>query len=295
MDNRQHQQYQYGPPQQSQGQPIPQQAPYYMFGGAPVGAPTSAPLYTSSYDPTVAAAGSSSVLGGGMGPPPPAAAAPHGWGEYYAPDGTPYYYNSITQVSQWEKPPELQQYGAAMMVGAPAPNASDPMVYGGHNAVPMNTSLPMQMMMTPDGQRIDPVAGQSYPNAMPLDASNTTAGVTDPGSAGTGVAAPIGPGPPIQKTEHAQGPVGCNLFIFHIPNDMTNRDLYNYFSAYGNVISARIMVERETGRSRGFGFVSFDNREAAENAISGMDGFQIGRKRLKVKHKEERNRQQNAS
>eukprot|EP01138_Halocafeteria_seosinensis_P004965 gb/GECG01005077.1/.p1 GENE.gb/GECG01005077.1/~~gb/GECG01005077.1/.p1 ORF type:complete len:159 (+),score=12.40 gb/GECG01005077.1/:1-477(+) len=83
MDNRQHQQYQYGPPQQSQGQPIPQQAPYYMFGGAPVGAPTSAPLYTSSYDPTVAAAGSSSVLGGGMGPPPPAAAAPHGWGEYY--------------------------------------------------------------------------------------------------------------------------------------------------------------------------------------------------------------------
>ena len=49
------------------------------------------------------------------------------------------------------------------------------------------------------------------------------------------------------------GPPGCNLFVFHIPNDMTNQDLFNYFATFGNVISARIMVERETGRSRGFG------------------------------------------
>lgn len=46
---------------------------------------------------------------------------------------------------------------------------------------------------------------------------------------------------------------GCNLFVFHIPNDMTNQDLFNYFATFGNVISARIMVEKETGRSRGFG------------------------------------------
>ena len=69
---------------------------------------------------------------------------------------------------------------------------------------------------------------------------------------------------------------------------MTNRDLFNYFSAYGNVISARIMVERETGRSRGFGFVSFDNKKAAEDAIEGMNGFQIGKKRLKVQYKDEK-------
>lgn len=49
------------------------------------------------------------------------------------------------------------------------------------------------------------------------------------------------------------GPPGCNLFVFHIPNDMTNQDLFNYFGTFGNVISARIMVEKETGRSRGFG------------------------------------------
>ena len=114
-----------------------------------------------------------------------------------------------------------------------------------------------------------------------------------------------GPGPPIQTTESGQGmdddkvvvypmlkvdigPSGCNLFVFHIPNDMTNQDLYNYFATFGNVISARIMVEKETGRSRGFGFVSYDNPASADAAIKGMNGFQVGRKRLKVQHKKEK-------
>ncbi|KAF0694656.1 Aste57867_14495 [Aphanomyces stellatus] len=115
-----------------------------------------------------------------------------------------------------------------------------------------------------------------------------------------------GPGPPIQTTESGQGkpsshhvpghgrvergrgPPGCNLFVFHIPNDMTNQDLFNYFATFGNVISARIMVEKETGRSRGFGFVSYDNAPSADAAIKGMNGFQVGRKRLKVQHKKEK-------
>merc|ERR1719356_2020793 len=97
-----------------------------------------------------------------------------------------------------------------------------------------------------------------------------------------------GPGPPIQTSENGQGPAGCNLFVFHIPNDMTNQDLYTYFAAFGNVVSARIMVEKETGRSRGFGFVSYDNVDSANAAIKGMNGFQVGRKRLKVQHKKEK-------
>lgn len=51
----------------------------------------------------------------------------------------------------------------------------------------------------------------------------------------------------------AAGPDGCNLFVFHIPNTMTNEALFRLFSKFGNVISARIMVEKATGRSRGFG------------------------------------------
>ncbi|CAM9187799.1 unnamed protein product [Choristocarpus tenellus] len=98
------------------------------------------------------------------------------------------------------------------------------------------------------------------------------------------------PGQPIQTTSNLQGPDGCNLFVFHIPNTMTNDALFRLFSKFGNVISARIMVEKATGRSRGFGFVSYDNRDSAEKAIAQMNGYQIEHKRLKVQHKKEKER-----
>lgn len=98
----------------------------------------------------------------------------------------------------------------------------------------------------------------------------------------------FGPGPPIQTTKTDHGPFGCNLFVFHIPNDLTNLDLYTLFSQFGVVISVRIMVEKASGRSRGFGFVSYEERNAAEFAIQSMNGFQIGHKRLKVQHKNEK-------
>jgi RNA recognition motif. (a.k.a. RRM, RBD, or RNP domain) len=68
----------------------------------------------------------------------------------------------------------------------------------------------------------------------------------------------------------------------------TNADLYELFSRYGEVISARIMVDKATGRSRGFGFVSFNNPDSADEAIRCMNGYHIGHKRLKVQHKKEK-------
>jgi len=96
------------------------------------------------------------------------------------------------------------------------------------------------------------------------------------------------PGPPIQTTPSNKGPDGANLFIFHIPNHFTNLDMYHLFCHYGNLLSVRIMVEKDTGRSRGFGFVSYDSREAAAMAIKELNGFVIGNKRLKVQHKQMR-------
>lgn len=61
------------------------------------------------------------------------------------------------------------------------------------------------------------------------------------------------PSPFVVCSLRAAGPDGCNLFVFHIPNTMTNEALFRLFSKFGNVISARIMVEKATGRSRGFG------------------------------------------
>ena len=48
------------------------------------------------------------------------------------------------------------------------------------------------------------------------------------------------------------------------------------FSPYGNVISARVMTEPRSGKSKGFGFVSFDRPESAAKAKEAMDGFLIG-------------------
>jgi len=94
------------------------------------------------------------------------------------------------------------------------------------------------------------------------------------------------PGPPIQTTPSNKGPDGANLFIFHIPNHFTNLDMYNLFCPYGNLLSVRIMVEKDTGRSRGFGFVSYDSPDSAAMAIKELNGFAIGNKRLKVQHKQ---------
>lgn len=83
------------------------------------------------------------------------------------------------------------------------------------------------------------------------------------------------PGPPIQTTASNKGPDGANLFIFHIPNHFSNLDMYQLFCPYGNLLSVRIMVEKESGRSRGFGFVSYDSPASAAVAIKELNGFAV--------------------
>mmetsp|Transcript_3750 Transcript_3750/g.10644 ORF Transcript_3750/g.10644 Transcript_3750/m.10644 type:complete len:432 (+) Transcript_3750:583-1878(+) len=82
-----------------------------------------------------------------------------------------------------------------------------------------------------------------------------------------------------------EGPAGANLFVYHLPHDLTDADLATAFNPFGNVISAKVYVDRYTGDSKGFGFVSYDSVISAEQAIEQMNGFQIGNKRLKVQHK----------
>lgn len=93
-----------------------------------------------------------------------------------------------------------------------------------------------------------------------------------------------GPSPPVPPRPR-EGPAGANLFIYHLPIDLTDADLATAFNPFGNVISAKVYVDRYTGESKGFGFVSYDSIMSAELAIEQMNGFQIGNKRLKVQHK----------
>jgi len=82
-----------------------------------------------------------------------------------------------------------------------------------------------------------------------------------------------------------EGPQGAHLFIYHLPRDLTDADLATLFDPFGEVISAKVFVDRKTSDSKGFGFVSFNSPASADAAIATMHGFQIGSKRLKVQHK----------
>ncbi|KAG6793267.1 hypothetical protein POTOM_002465 [Populus tomentosa] len=62
------------------------------------------------------------------------------------------------------------------------------------------------------------------------------------------------------------------LFIGGLPWSTDDHTLKEAFSGYGEVIEARVIMDRETGRSRGFGFVSYDSSESASEAQSAMDG-----------------------
>jgi RNA recognition motif-containing protein len=72
-----------------------------------------------------------------------------------------------------------------------------------------------------------------------------------------------------------------NIYVGNLPFNATAQDLETLFGEYGTVESAAIINDRETGRSRGFGFVEMPNEEGAK-AISELDGHDYNGRALKV-------------
>jgi len=149
-------------------------------------------------------------------------------------------------------------------------------------------SVPRSFSSTQLGSPYSPLPGIQYPGTYPGGAINNhpfanshnsirvlNANANSPTSSG----ASSNPGPQIE------GPPGANLFIYHIPQEFGDHDLASAFQSFGRVLSAKVFVDKATGVSKCFGFVSYDSPASAQTAISMMNGFQLGGKKLKVQLK----------
>jgi RNA recognition motif-containing protein len=76
--------------------------------------------------------------------------------------------------------------------------------------------------------------------------------------------------------------MGNKLYVGNLPYTVRDDDLQQSFSAFGNVNSAKVMMERDTGRSKGFGFVEMGSDAEAQQAIAGMNGQSLGGRSLVV-------------
>jgi len=72
------------------------------------------------------------------------------------------------------------------------------------------------------------------------------------------------------------------LFVGNLPYSVGDDELQKAFADHGAVVSVVVIRDRETGRSRGFGFVEMETEEMAEAAVAALDGFEMDGRRLRV-------------
>lgn len=74
-----------------------------------------------------------------------------------------------------------------------------------------------------------------------------------------------------------------NVYVASLPLTLNDAELMNMFASYGVVLSAKIMREKKTRQSKGYGFVLFQTEDAAASAVRGMSGLLVGSSRLQVR------------
>jgi len=73
-----------------------------------------------------------------------------------------------------------------------------------------------------------------------------------------------------------------NIYVGNLSYDLTEKELEELFAEFGSVSAARIITDRQSGRSKGFGFVEMDNKAEGEEAIKQLDGKEMNERPLKV-------------
>ena len=79
-----------------------------------------------------------------------------------------------------------------------------------------------------------------------------------------------------------------NIYVGNVKYEMTEAQLKEMFSAYGEVASARIITDKETGRSKGFGFVEMPNPREAIKAVKGLNTLKLKGLGIRVKIAEDK-------
>lgn len=78
------------------------------------------------------------------------------------------------------------------------------------------------------------------------------------------------------------------LFVAGLPYDLDDAELMEIFEKFGTVVTARVAMDRDTGKSKGFGFVDMQNAEEGRDAIENLKDISLGKKPLVVKEAEEK-------
>jgi len=81
-----------------------------------------------------------------------------------------------------------------------------------------------------------------------------------------------------------------NIFVGSLPFSLEEADLKELFEAYGEVSTVKLISDRETGRSKGFGFVEMPDDESAQKAITGLNGADVKGRSIAVSQAEEKKR-----
>lgn len=90
--------------------------------------------------------------------------------------------------------------------------------------------------------------------------------------------------------------MSAKLFVGSLPYSMRDEDLQNMFATHGNVLSAVVIMDRATNRSKGFGFVEFETKEEADAAVKALHETEVEGRKIVVSEarpKEERPRREN--
>ena len=83
-----------------------------------------------------------------------------------------------------------------------------------------------------------------------------------------------------------------DIYVGNLPYSTTDEDLKGLFAAHGEVASARVVVDRMTGRSKGFGFVEMADRTQAQQAIEALNGYEVDGRKLRVNESQPKPREE---